>query len=73
MARIAGIVTQKNIRGEITHVTINIKKVKRAIPMLKELGIMEKTKFEKDCEGAMSVNEARARTKEFIKTLPWKK
>ena len=73
MARIAGIKTQKNTRGEITHVTINLKKHQEVVPMLKELGVVSKTQFEKDCEGALTVEEARTRIKKFVKNLPWKK
>ena len=73
MARIAGIKTQKNTRGEITHITINVKKHQEIMPMLKELGVVSKTKFEIECEGAVSVDEARARTIEYVKSLPWKK
>ena len=73
MARIAGIKTQKNTRGEITHVTINLKKHQEVVPMLKELGVVSKTQFEKDCEAALTVEEARTRIKKFVKNLPWKK
>ena len=73
MARIAGIKTQKNTRGEITHVTINLKKHQGVVPMLKELGVVSKTQFEKDCEDALTIEEARTRIKKFVKNLPWKK
>ncbi len=73
MARIAGIKTQKNTRGEITHVTINLKKHQKVVPMLKELGVVSKTQFEKDCEDALTIEEARIRIKKFVKNLPWKK
>ena len=73
MARISGIATKKNTRGEITHVTFNVKKHQQVMPLLKELGVVSKTAFEKECERAMSVDEARTRTKEFVKSLPWKK
>jgi hypothetical protein len=73
MARIAGISTTKNTRGEITHVTFNLKKHQQVIPLLKELGVVSKTAFEKECENSISVEDARAKTKEFVKSLPWKK
>ena len=41
--------------------------------MLKELGVVSKTQFEKDCKGALTVEEARTRIKKFVKNLPWKK
>ncbi len=73
MARIAGVKTQKDSRGNVTHVTINVKKHKEAVPVLQNLGLMEKTQFEKDCEGAITIEEARAHTHAFIKSLPWKR
>lgn len=48
MTRIAGITTQKNTKGEITHVTINVKKHQQVMPMLNELGIIEKLSFKKN-------------------------
>lgn len=73
MARIAGIATTKNTRGEITHVTFNVKKHQQVIPLLVELGVITKTAFEKECENALGVDEARAQSIEFVKSLPWKK
>jgi hypothetical protein len=73
MARIAGVTTKKDAGGNITHVTINVKKHKQAIPVLKEMGLMEKTRFEKECEDAITIEEARSHTHEFIRNLPWKK
>ncbi len=73
MARIAGIATQKNTRGEITHVTFNIKKHQQVIPLLKELGIVSKTKFERECEEGITLDELDNRLTKHIKKLPWKK
>ena len=73
MARIAGIATTKNTRGEITHVTFNLKKHQQVMPLLVDLGVFPKTAFKKECESAISVEDARARTKEFVKSLPWKR
>ena len=73
MARIAGIKTQKNTRGEITHVTIDVKKHQGVMPMLKELGVISKTKFQIECEAALTIEEARERSNTFIESLPWKK
>ena len=73
MARIAGIATTKNTRGEITHVTFNLKKHQQVMPFLIELGVIPKTVFEKECESAISINDARDQTKKFVKSLPWKK
>ena len=73
MARIAGIATTKNTRGELTSVTFNVKKHPQVIPLLMELGVVSKTAFEKECENALTVDEARAQTVGFVKSLPWKK
>ncbi len=71
MARIAGVTTQKDAKGNITHVTINVKKHKEAVPVLQTMGLMEKTKFDMDWENAMTVEEARAASHQHIRTL-WK-
>ncbi|MEO6639400.1 MAG: hypothetical protein ABIN25_14065 [Ginsengibacter sp.] len=74
MPRIAGITTKKNDRGEITHVTINVQKHKETItPVLQRLGVIEKTKFQKDCEGAITIEDARQDTLDFVRSLTWKK
>lgn len=73
MPRIAGVKMQKDARGNVTHITIDVKKHKEAVPVLRELGLIEKTQFEKDCEGAITIEEARAHTHAFIKSFPWKK
>jgi len=73
MARIAGIKTQKNTKGEITHVTINVKKHQELMPMLKELGVISKTKFQKECEEGITLDELNNRLTKHIESLPWKK
>jgi hypothetical protein len=73
MPRIAGVVSQKDTKGNITHVTINLKKHRAAVPTLKELGLIEKTQFEIDCENGIPLEEARRRLHEHIDSLPWKK
>jgi hypothetical protein len=51
MPQVAGITTKKNVKGEITHVTFNVKKHKETItPLLNHLGILPKTKFQIECE-----------------------
>lgn len=60
MPRIAGIATKKNTKGEITHVTINVEKHREVItPMLYELGVIVKTKFQKECESAITLEDFR--------------
>lgn len=43
------------------------------MPFLIELGVISKTAFEKECESALRVEDARDQTKKFVKSLPWKK
>lgn len=71
MARIAGITTKKDTKGNITHVTINVKKHKHAVPVLKEMGLLEKSEFEKECEEAITLEEFRDSMKKYIAEL-WK-
>lgn len=74
MARIAGIATQKNTKGEITHVTIDVKKHREIItPVLEKLGVIEKSKFVSEWENAISIEEFRERSIDFVKSLPWDK
>jgi len=73
MPHIAGVTTKKNIKGEITHVTINIQKHKKTItPVLLQMGVIEKTQFQKDCESGYTIEEARAMSHKHIEQL-WKK
>jgi hypothetical protein len=74
MPKISGVATTKNAKGEIATVTINMKKHGKALmPIFKEMGMIEKSQFEKDGKQAVTVEEARQQTLEFLKTLPWKK
>lgn len=61
MARIAGIATKKNRKGEITHVTIDVKKHRDTItPMLEQLGVIRESSFEEEWErGGITVEELR--------------
>ena len=73
MARIAGVVTEKNAKGEITYVTINVKKHKAAImPVLEQLGVVEKSKFMQEFEKGLTIAEARKLSLKHIDEL-WKK
>ena len=73
MPRIAGIATKKNIKGEITHVTINVEKHRAVItPMLYELGIIEKNKFQQEIDGAITLEDFRKRMHNRI-NKSWKK
>ncbi len=57
MAAIAGIKTKKNTKGELTHVIVDVKKHASIIPMFNEMGLLPKTKFQKEREGGITVNE----------------
>ncbi len=73
MAQIAGIKTQKNTKGEITHVTINIKKHKELItPVLEELGVLQKSKFMQEYEKGITIEESKKRVFAKIDSL-WSK
>jgi len=58
MAKIAGITTTKNAKGEIETVTINMKKHGKAFaPILKEMGVIEQTQFEKECQEGIPASQ----------------
>ncbi len=71
MAAIAGITTKRNIKGQLTHVTVDVRKHKQVIPMFNEIGLIPKTKFQIECEGAISLEEFRAGMDKRIEEL-WK-
>ena len=74
MARIAGLVAKKNIKGELTHVTIDVKKHKDAItPFLEQMGLTTKTAFQLERERGITIEEARALSIAHLKSLKWKK
>ena len=73
MPRIAGVATQKNTKGEITHLTIDVKKHKDIVaPLLEQLGVKFKSKFEEDWQRGVSLEEARKNSHDFIRKM-WKK
>ncbi len=73
MARIAGIATKKNTKGEITHVTINVQKHREIItPMLYQLGVLDKSTFNEECENAIGLEDFRKKMHSRINKL-WKK
>ena len=73
MAAIAGIKTKKNLKGQVTHVTIDVKKHQDKIQALTEIGVLPKTKFQERCEGAMTLEELRTSMYKFINDYGWKK
>ena len=55
MAQVAGITTKKNTKGELTHVTINVKKHKEKItPLLEEFGVVKKSTFKQEWDDALA-------------------
>ena len=73
MAEIAGITTQKNLAGKITHVTIDVKQHEDKItPLLYELGVLEKTAFQLECENGITPEELREHLLKTVHGL-WKK
>jgi saccharopine dehydrogenase-like NADP-dependent oxidoreductase len=71
MAAIAGI-TKKNIKGQLTHVTLDVKKHAAVIPMFKELGLLPKTTLQKQRENGITVRELKDSLLEQIDEL-WSK
>ncbi len=73
MAAIAGIKTKKNTRGQITHITVDVRKHKEVIPMFNEIGLIPKTKFQEQCEKGTPLEEARQELLAHVRSFPWKK
>lgn len=73
MPRIAGVATQKNTKGEITHLKIDVKKHKDIVaPLMEQLTVKAKSKFEEDWERGITLEEARKNSHNFISKM-WKK
>jgi hypothetical protein len=73
MSAISGITTKKNARGQITHLTVDVRKHKEVIPMFNEIGLMPKTKFQEKCEKGTPLEEARQELLAHVRSFPWKK
>jgi hypothetical protein len=73
MAGIAGVTTKKNTRGQITHITVDVRKHKEVIPMFNEIGLMPKTKFQLECEKGFTVEKTRQELLAHVRSFPWKK
>lgn len=67
MPAISGVATKINSKGKLTHITIDVRKHRQAIPVLKELGLVPKTQFDMDCEDALSVEEVFDNVRQTIK------
>ena len=73
MPQIAGIATQKNANGDITHITIDVRKHRKMItPVLQQLGITEKSKFKKEREAGYTIEQTRNMLLDHIENI-WKK
>jgi hypothetical protein len=70
MAAIAGITTKKNAHGQITHITVDVRKHKEVIPMFNEMGLLPKTKFQEQCEKGTSADVARQELIEYVRSFP---
>ena len=58
MPNVSGVELETNAKGQITYARFNLKKHGDAImPILKDLGAVEKTEFQKEWEKAISVDE----------------
>ena len=73
MADVKGITTTKNEAGKITHVTIDVDEYKDVItPMLYELGVIEKSAFQIECDKGITPEELRTHLLTTVNEL-WKK
>lgn len=73
MPRIAGVVTEKNAKGEITFVKINVKKHRDTImPVLEKMGVVEKSEFMQEFDKGVPVKTGFKIVKDHINDL-WKK
>jgi hypothetical protein len=73
MINITGVSTQKNNQGEVTHVTFDMSEHKDTItPILEQLEVLEKQKFDKMRKEGTSVEELRKHMYQKIESL-WTK
>jgi hypothetical protein len=72
MAAVAGITTKKNTKGQITHVTVDVRKHKEVIPIFNKMGLVDKTDFKLRCKKGVTVEEARQHSLNHIRSI-WKK
>ena len=75
MARITGIATKKDTDGNITHVTVDVRKHKEAAAALRDLGLMEKSKLQQEIEQGdfLTPDEFLEDCLGFVRKLPWPK
>ncbi len=64
MTAIPGVQVKKDANGELTHVQIDVRQHKEAIPVLKELGLLEE---EMENEERHTIEESKSYVYEVIK------
>ena len=74
MARIAGITTDKDPKGNIKKVTFDFKKHEVTLrPILEKLGAIEEDEFDKDFSEGTPIDEAFAKLRTTIRSWKWDK
>jgi hypothetical protein len=73
MADVAGVKMKRDSSGRITEVTIDTIQHPQAVEWLQNEGLLEKASFGEEFEQALTLEEARQKTIEAIKSFPWKK
>jgi hypothetical protein len=74
MARIAGITTDKDPKGNIRKVTFDFKKHEADIrPILEKLGAIEEDEFEKKWKEGTPIEEAHQQVLDHIRSKKWDK
>jgi len=69
MARVAGIQIEKDNKGRVAYVRINIKKHPEFIPQLEQLGAISEDEFEKMWSKGISVDQLRESVYKHIDEL----
>jgi hypothetical protein len=74
MARIAGITTEKDFKGNIKKVTFDFKKYEVKLrPILEELGAIEEDEFDKKFREGTPIKEAFEELRAEIRSWKWDK
>ena len=75
MSNVTGVTIQKDNNGQLTHVSVDLIENPKALALLQEIGLVEKTEFERECEKGMDVHTFRRRAKDEVSKTwaAWKK
>ena len=73
MTKLSSITIKKNANELSTNVTTHLEIRKDKIQDIKGTIALPKTKFQLQCEGAITIEELRERVYKHINSLPWKK